>query len=217
MAQELGRIERLSAERFTGKRKLFLVLLAHEPPPGAREGLVSLDRYWSQVQSQVASLESSLGPVQQVYHEALAEGGTRGLEQLQKATLGSYPLVRQQCDRGATLQATEDEALLLEVQDLQRCLMLPLFSYAVTTQLREWLSTRSRKRYEQIAERINETLSPGGVGLLIISEHHQVQFPGDMEVFYVRPPALDEYHRWLEEWLDTQQKEATGGDSEQRV
>jgi hypothetical protein len=28
-------------------------------------------------------------------------------------------------------------------------------------------------------------------------EEHAVQFPGDVEVFSIFPPALDEIHRWL--------------------
>ena len=30
-------------------------------------------------------------------------------------------------------------------------------------------------------------------------ENHQVQFPPDVQVFYVAPPALDEIRRWLRE------------------
>jgi hypothetical protein len=28
-------------------------------------------------------------------------------------------------------------------------------------------------------------------------EGHQVQFPEDIQVFYIAPPALDEIRRWL--------------------
>jgi hypothetical protein len=34
------------------------------------------------------------------------------------------------------------------------------------------------------------------VALLFIREGHLVQFPQDIEVFMVAPPALDEIHRW---------------------
>jgi hypothetical protein len=30
-------------------------------------------------------------------------------------------------------------------------------------------------------------------------ENHQVQFPPDVQVFYIAPPALDEIRRWLRE------------------
>ena len=32
---------------------------------------------------------------------------------------------------------------------------------------------------------------------MFIREGHQVQFPSDIQVFYVAPPALDEIKRWL--------------------
>jgi hypothetical protein len=41
----------------------------------------------------------------------------------------------------------------------------------------------------------------------LISERHQVQFPADIEVFYVAPPALDEFRRWLQNWMAQQRRE----------
>jgi len=38
-------------------------------------------------------------------------------------------------------------------------------------------------------------------GLLFIREGHLAQFPKDIEVFSVAPPALDEIHRWQREQL----------------
>ena len=55
----------------------------------------------------------------------------------------------------------------------------------------------------------------------MISERHQVQFPSDIEVFYVSPPALDDYRRWLQKWMEQQQataeaaKEASADDAEE--
>ncbi len=213
MTQELGRIERPTAESFAGKRKLLLVPLSYEPPPGVEEGLEVLHRYWSQVQSNVASLESRLGSVQHIYHEALTESSAAGLQYLQEAGFRSYPLVQERYERGATLEATEDREVLLEMQDLRQCLMLPLVSPRVAQQLQGWLSEGTRRRYGHITACLNETLNSGDVGLLVISEHHQVQFPLDIEVFYVRPPALDEYQRWFQEWLARQERESAGPES----
>ena len=35
-----------------------------------------------------------------------------------------------------------------------------------------------------------------------------MQFPSDIEVFYVSPPALDEYRRWFQNWIEQQQAAA---------
>ena len=106
------------------------------------------------------------------------------------------------------LEATEDFELLLETLDLQRCLMMPMASATVVARLQEWHAEANRRRYEHIASRIDETLTEDGVSLLLISERHQVQFPPDIEVFYVSPPALDEFRRWLQNWAARQQQAA---------
>jgi hypothetical protein len=57
----------------------------------------------------------------------------------------------------------------------------------------------AKKRYEHIANTIEQTLGIDDVAILIIQEGHQIQFPPDVEVFMVAPPALNEVNRWLRE------------------
>ena len=57
----------------------------------------------------------------------------------------------------------------------------------------------SKKRYEYITNRINETLGENNAAILFIRENHRIQFPSDIEVFRIEPPPLDEIHRWLRE------------------
>ncbi len=214
MAQELSRMERPSAEQYQGKRKLMLVPLLYGPPTDAEDGVAILTRYWDQVQSQILSLESKLGGLQHVYHESLTEGGAQGLSQLQSVDQRSHGLVESKCQSGATLEATEDAETLLETLDLQRCLMMPLGSEKVLRTLQEWMSESNRTRYQKIGEQIDATLGEGQVGLLFISERHQVQFAQDIEVFYVAPPALADFQSWLQDWMVRQQKAAAQpGDS----
>ena len=86
--------------------------------------------------------------------------------------------------------------------------MIPLASASVGSKLQEWHSESNRQRYEHIAANIDSTLGENETGLLLISERHQVQFPSDVEVFYVSPPALDEYRRWFNNWMEQQQAQA---------
>ena len=111
------------------------------------------------------------------------------------------------------LEATEDEGCLAETLDLQRCLMLPFASQSVARRLHDWFNESNRKRYEHIAGRIDATLGQNEVGLLLASERHQIQFPADIEVFYVSPPALDEFRGWLQEWEARQQAPPEESDS----
>ena len=214
MTQELGRIDRPAAEQYRGRRKLLLVPLVYSPAPpfgpgsGEPEGAAALQNYWEQMQTQVAALENALGGLQRIYHESITAGEDEGMEQLQAGDRRSHAFVAGKRESGAVLEATEDIEILLETLDLQRCLMIPLTSPTVASRLQEWHAEANRRRYEHIAARIDETLTEDGAGLLLISERHQVQFPSDIEVFYVSPPALDEFRRWLQNWMARQQQAA---------
>ncbi|MFA5451739.1 MAG: hypothetical protein WC231_07095, partial [Dehalococcoidales bacterium] len=52
-----------------------------------------------------------------------------------------------------------------------------------------------------------KSLGVDEIGLLIVTENHRIQFPPDIEVFYVAPPALDEYKRWLRRQEESPKKE----------
>ena len=182
-----------------------LVPLVYGPPSDDQEAAAVLQNYWEQVQTQVAALETALGSLQHIYHESLTVGGDEGLEQLGATDQRSHRFIRDKCEAGAALEATEDLDALLETLDLQRCMMIPLASPAVAARLQEWYAESNRRRYEHIAGRIDGTLEEDAVGLLMISDRHQVQFPGDIEVFYVAPPALDDFRRWMQNWLARQQ------------
>jgi hypothetical protein len=95
------------------------------------------------------------------------------------------------------LEAVEERELLEQVTDWQRCLMLGFMSDKVASRVSELYVEAARKRNESIAKKISETLKNDEAGLLFIREEHSVQFPSDVEVFSIFPPALDEIHRWL--------------------
>lgn len=213
MAQELGRVDRPSADQYRGKRKLLLVPLLYAPQTDDEEGSAIVTRYWEQVMTQTRAMESSLGGLNRVYCESLIDGGDEGLKYLETADKHSHSLVRSKCEAGAALEPTEDVEALLEMIDLQRFMVLPMASRKVAGRVQDWFNESNRGRYEYIAQRIDGTLQADETGLLLISERHQVQFPSDIEVFYVSPPALDEYRRWLQNWIARQQQQQEEGGS----
>ena len=219
MAEELTRITRPAAGNYQGKRKLLLAPLIHLPvPPDAMppEGAEIMARYWEQVDVQVRAVQNALGSVSHVYHENTPEGGADGLGYLEASGQSSHAIVKSLTESGATLESTESMDIMAEALDLQRCLMQPLMSPAVANRLQEWFAGATHRRYEFIAEAINSTLPEDETGLLLINERHQVQFPSDLEVIYVAPPALDEFRRWLQNWTEQLQREmaAPPGDAE---
>ncbi|PKB79964.1 MAG: hypothetical protein BZY88_10555 [SAR202 cluster bacterium Io17-Chloro-G9] len=217
MAQELGRISRPNVDQYQGLRKLLLVPLLYGPSTEDEAGAVALQKYWDQMQEQVSALQSALGGLHRVYHESLTEGGPEGLQQLEGRDQRSHSFIQAKCQAGATLEATESAEFLMETLDLQRCLMIPLSSEKVAVQLHDWFTKSNLERYQYIAQQIDQTLGEDETGVLLISERHQVQFPSDIEVFYVSPPALDEFRRWLQNWVAQQQKAMSQEQGEQSV
>lgn len=197
MSTELGRIEKPAAEQFVAERKLYLVPLVFSPSQPTREYADIYERYWSGVREQLLKLEGRIGAVARVYHESVGFEGEDGLKGAEEISDKSGALARSKVEAGATFEALEDPEKVDESFDWQRCLMIGLESRSVAEKVMGFYSAVTKERYELMAQRVDETLKQGEAALLFISEDHRVQFPSDIRVFFVSPPALDEIHRWL--------------------
>ncbi|MBI4186952.1 MAG: hypothetical protein HY530_05530 [Chloroflexi bacterium] len=197
MAEQLGKLEKPEAGSFRGKRKLYVVplLFSGEKAPPEYEEKFAL--YWQQVSEHIAHLESKIGKVSHIFHEAIFLAGEEGLEVVEKLNSSSHRIAEEKCQGGAEVEATEDKELAEESMDWERCLLMGFISQKVARMVTGFYVEAIRKRYEHIARRIDETLKEDEAGMLFIREGHMVQFPGSVEVFSVAPPALDEIHRWL--------------------
>jgi hypothetical protein len=202
MAEELGKIEKPEAESYQGKKKLYLVPLLFTWKDSPRDYTEKFDLYWKQVREHIASLEARIGAIRLVYHESVTLPGDSGMELLEKLNSSSYQLVREKCLMGARLEVVEDRETIEEAMDWERHLMMGFLSSKVAAVVSEFYSEASKRRYSHISERIKETLGDGDVAMLIIREGHGIQFPPDVEVFSVAPPALNDIHRWLRERQD---------------
>ena len=199
MSEEIGKIEKPPAEQFKAKRKLYFIPLVYcgkEPPS---EYLEKFNKYWSDVETQMNNLELKLGKVDKIYHELIPVGGDEGFKVIKELNNKSYQIVKNRLEKGAQLEALEGAELLTEFMDWNRCLAVGLQNQKVFTKVYESYIEISKKRNEHIAKQIDETLKEDETGVLFMREEHQVQFPSDIQVFYVAPPALDEVKRWLRE------------------
>ena len=197
MSQELGKIEKPQAEEFKKGRKLYFVPLIYCEKEPQAEYLEKFNNYWNQVENQVSSLELKLGRIDRIYHELISVGGEDGAEVIKDLNDRSYQIVENRLGKGTQLEATEEAELLTEFMDWSRCLVIGLQNQQVFTTVYEYYTEASKKRNEHIAKKIDETLKADEVGILFMREGHQIQFPSDIKVFYVVPPALDEIKRWL--------------------
>ena len=197
----LGNVGKGTYAEFAGKRKLLLVpYVAAVRDDAELDALVAA--YWEEAFAQVAKLEQTLGAVRHIFHEGVVgEGPGEGAEERVKALeLGNpagFPHVSAALDRGATLEPTEDAELLRETLDLHRCIAVVQASRSVQDRLVEWFEDARTRRYAFIARRISEAMELDGVGLLVISPDHRVQFDADVGVIYVAPPSLDRINTWL--------------------
>ena len=209
MAEELGKIEKPEAEQFKEKRKLYLIPLLFSWEDAPTEYVEKINLYWQQVGEHVANLESKIGKVNRVYHESITMAGEEGLKVLEKLNSSSCQIIQDKCQGGAELEVAEDKDLAEESIDWERHLLVGFVSQKVAKVVSDFFMETSRKRYEYIAGRINETLNGNEVAMLFIREGHMVQFPPDIEVFSVAPPVLDEIHRWLRDRSSAEKESET--------
>ena len=199
MAEELGKIEKPPVEDFKQGRKLYFIPLIYRGEEVPQEYLEKYEKYWEQVEKQIAELESKLGSVTRIYHELIPASGSEGCEAVREISDKSHKIIQACLEKGARLEAFEDGELLTEFMDWSRCLLVGLQNPKVVTRVYESYIEAGKKRNEYMAAKIDETLETDEIGVLLMRENHQVQFPSDIQVFYIAPPALDGIKRWLRE------------------
>jgi hypothetical protein len=199
MAEELGKIEKPAVTSFKKGRKLFFVPLIYGGKELPEDYLVKFHKYWEQVEKQVEELSAKLGEVNRIYHELIAASGEEAMKTIEGLNEKSHKIVRSCLEKKAQLEAVEDNDILTEFMDWSRCLVIGLQNPKVVAKIYDFYVEAGKNRKEYITRKIDETLQENEIGLLLMRENHQVQFPPDIQVFYVAPPALDEIKRWLRE------------------
>jgi hypothetical protein len=197
MAPELGKINKPEAASFKHSRKLFLVPLIYSAKDAPPEYAEKFDLYWQQVNEHLENLETKLGNIKRVYHESITIADESSFQIMERLNPKSCQIAKQKSQNGAQIEVIEDRQLAEECMDWERCLLVGLLSDTVARKVSEFYIEVARKRYEHISKRIDKTLQANEIAVLFIREGSAIQFPKDVEVFSVSPPALDEIHRWL--------------------
>ena len=211
MAEELGKIEKPPVQDFKKGRKLIFVPVIYLVEGLPEDYIQKFNRYWEQVEKHIAELSSKLGEVNAIYHELIATSGEEGATSLKDLNNQGYKIVKACIDKKARLEGLEDADLLTEFMDWSRCLMTGLQNPKVISKIYDSYMEVGKKRNELMAKNIDETLKEDEIGIILMRENHQVQFPSDIQVFYVSPPALDDIKRWFRE-----REQKTGGETEEK-
>ena len=201
MTTPITQIARPEAGQYIGQRKLFLVPIFLFPPDLPDNAAQLLERYWSEVRDHIQNLERSLGSVRHVFHETIYADGEEGMRMVEAMNPLGCSFIQAMCSAGACLEATEDRAVVEEHSDWQRCLSIGLMSEKVMNLAMSGIQETTRQRFEHIGQRISDTVKEDEAGVLFISEGHSVQFPSDIQVFFVAPPALDAVKRWINDQM----------------
>jgi hypothetical protein len=197
MAEELGKIEKPPAENFKKGRKLYFIPLIYRIEDSPAEYQQLSLKYWEQVERQIRELKAKLGNVQRIFHELIPATGEDALKAIEEISDKSSQIIKDCLQQGAQLEAVEDTDTLTEFMDWSKCLVIGLQNPNVINKVYESYLAAGKKRTEYISKKIDETLKEAESGILIMRENHQLQFPPDIQIFYVAPPALDEINRWL--------------------
>jgi hypothetical protein len=203
MSTPIIQIPKPEAGQYEGRRKLYLVPLFLISPGASDEGKEVFERFWTEVRDHIHNLERSLGNVSHVYHEAVYKSGDEGLKMAEEINPLGGSFINVLCQSTAAMEATEDLSLLEESSDWQRCISIGLASAKVMTLAVDGFRQATDARYEHVRVSIDQTLKEGESGVLFIREDHKVQFPPDVQVFYIAPPALNALKRWIDDQART--------------
>jgi len=216
---ELGKIEKPEVRAYTHKRKLYVVPTLPFEELGLQFNLdtAKIERFWGEVREKIEYFISTYGDISTLYLEGINENENAGMDVIEKFGKDSnhYKLIKSLVDRGAKLRGIEKEEYLRRSK-----LLFDEYSRSFLPEIKElyegffgkdidfngWREYLSQKIQEtqdnmsRLASRIiGETLGDTGNGVLFITDGRQIEFPENVDVFQVRPPAFDEIVRKMRE------------------
>ena len=196
--QPLSRMPKPGAEQYKDVRKLLLATLFIFPISDSDDIEPLLEKYWSEIRDQVQNLERSLGSVTQVFHEDVFLSGDEGLSMIDRINPKGHSFVQTLIWSTADLVAFEDQEIIMELSDWQRCLSIGIMSEKVRKIVLDGYTEISSKRSELLTKKIDESVPEGGCAIIFTLQESKIQFPEDVQVFYIAPPSLNEIKNWIE-------------------
>jgi hypothetical protein len=198
---ELGQITRPNVEDFAGRRKLYCVANIYpiEDAPEDYKELIS--KYWDEIVQQIDKIEAA-GKTRKIFCEIISEQSEEAFDVLNRINEKLLQIVRKKLDEGGTLIPLESPEILGPYTDWGNCLRV-VFTKEVFDKILEFYKEFSEKRFQHIMEVIDGNLLEAEAGLLIMKDEDRakLQFPGDVEVFLITPPAYDDVVRWFRDRL----------------
>lgn len=160
------------------------------------------DQYWNQVEEHVSNLEK-MGPPKKIFHEMIFSSGQDGLQTVKAHNERTFQFVKAKVDQGTSLEPLEHEKLFSEYLDWTMCLSVVRNS-EVAKKILEFYKDAEQRRDREAVNKINKTLKKGQAAILLMRDENRIriqpQLSKDINVFLVRPPALNDIFRWLRDY-----------------
>lgn len=142
--------------------------------------------YWREARRRIEALDLDFARVR-LYQDALPVCGyeEKIVRELAQGGAANYRLLADLMDRGAALTGTESPALLVEDYEMARAAL----SGRVSAEHEERARTLLDERDAFIAARIDETLAPGEIGLILLGRPHSLEgrCPADIRLERIDP------------------------------
>lgn len=206
MAQKLGEIKKPPLKKFHHVRKLFcLPVVPQLQGERIQEDLLKKVRlFWEQAAKQISELERA-GKTSYLFIESITSDGEASMDLVRQINEEVYHIVEEKREQGAKLVVIEDKESLDEHVDWSMCLSVVQRSQKVVNQIIEFHGKAAKRRYEHIAQRIDDTVKDDQAGLLIMTDDNRLSLqpylPSDIQVFLIHPPALNDVQRWFRDYM----------------
>ncbi len=208
---ELGKIDKPEAASFKSRRKLYVVptLPFEELALEFNIENAKVERFWGEVREKINYFMTTYGNISAVYVEGINENEDVGVEFFEKFGKESnhYKLIKNLADANAKIMGIDkaefiklsrllfeeySKSFLPEIKELHQ----GFFGKDIDFDgWREYLVKRIQETQDGMSRFISKLigeLPEDANGVLIITDGRPVEYPQDMDVFMIRPPAFDE-------------------------
>ena len=206
MAETLGKIDKPEVSMFAGK-KIIMVPLLFTPPTDNETLKGHVEKYWQEARTKVSELQDQMGAAKYVFHEMLVND--KDVKNTVEAYgCSSYGIIEDAQKRGAELKIIEDKDLFEEFMDWNRILSTcGVSTRKVYDKLTAELKDAGDRRNDAMYKKILDSIGENDIVILMLQEGHKIQFPNDINVFYVSPPALNDLEKYVrDEYMKEMEK-----------
>jgi len=147
----------------------------------SEEVKAEIERFWLNLEEKL----SKFGRIHKIYRDMVTADGDGGAEQLSAMDPHNFRVVKSLMEKGAKLVGTEDPLLIREAEA-----WVGVMAWGSPSAL-ELFRDNLRDRNRYIADRIEETLKPGEVGVLFIDPSRDVVLPKGLEVIRIESGSVE--------------------------